>query len=161
MAIDKNDYLDGDGNYELKKALVDEVIDEVNTHLADNVSQGNPHGIDAKANKQQENWADLVLHNSWTNIGHPFFYAGYMKDQLGFVHLRGVITGGTLPVGGVVVLTNLPVGYRPAKENIFIVSSYATNDVFGRVHILADGAVQLYTGGNGHISFDGITFQAA
>ena len=35
MALNKNDYLDGDGNYDLKKDLVDEVIDGVN-------------GIDAK-----------------------------------------------------------------------------------------------------------------
>ena len=160
MSINMNNYLDVDGNYDLKKALVDEVVDEVNTHLADNVSQGNPHGIDAKANKQQENWADLVLQNSWTNIGLPFFYAGYMKDQLGFVHLRGVITGGTLP-GGVVALTNLPIGYRPNKESIFIVSSYSDGDVIGRIHILSNGEVQLYTGGNGHVSLDGITFQSA
>ena len=31
MAINKNNYLDGDGNYDLKKELVDEVIDEANS----------------------------------------------------------------------------------------------------------------------------------
>ena len=42
MAINKNDYLDGDGNYDLKKALVDEIIDEFNTHLAENANKA--HG---------------------------------------------------------------------------------------------------------------------
>ena len=35
MAINKDNYLDSDGNYNVKKALVDELINEVNTLLAD------------------------------------------------------------------------------------------------------------------------------
>ena len=34
MAINKNDYLDGDGNYDLKKALVDELIGGIDTNTA-------------------------------------------------------------------------------------------------------------------------------
>ena len=52
MAINKNDYLDVDGNYDLKKDLVDEVIDEfnstssdLNAHVAETVAQGSPHGM--------------------------------------------------------------------------------------------------------------------
>ena len=38
MAINKSNYLDGEGNYDLKKDLVDELIDGVNTHETKNIS---------------------------------------------------------------------------------------------------------------------------
>ena len=53
MAINKNNYLDGDGNYDLKKALADEVIDEFNTHEAENVHLGNNFKIGVKATINQ------------------------------------------------------------------------------------------------------------
>ena len=52
MAIDKNNYIDCYVNYDLKKSLVDEVIDEfnstssdLNAHKAENAITGNPHGM--------------------------------------------------------------------------------------------------------------------
>ena len=46
MAINKNDYLDGNGNYDLKKDLVDELIDAVNPIADYVVDTGVSNGAD-------------------------------------------------------------------------------------------------------------------
>lgn len=63
-----------------------------------------------KANKQQENWIDGVLSGLWKNSPEGFPLQ-YRKDEFGFVHLKGFITGGT--IGNSVF--QLPVDYRPPR----------------------------------------------
>jgi hypothetical protein len=58
-----------------------------------------------------ENWHDAVLENGWSNgpPETPFAPAGYYKDLGGVVHLRGLVSGGTLGKA----IFHLPPGYRP------------------------------------------------
>lgn len=66
----------------------------------------------------QEAWIAPSLLASWSNYNTSSWDpAGYMKDSLGFVHLRGFFKGGTTAVGTVVF--KLPSGYRPAKSSYF------------------------------------------
>ena len=63
--------------------------------------------LNLKANKAQKDWITPTFKNSWNEV-HPAYTVGYMKDELGFVHLRGRISGGAQ---GTIAFT-LPAGYR-------------------------------------------------
>jgi len=52
------------------------------------------------------------LLNSWTNLGSGYAPAGFYKDGLGRVHLRGVLVPGTTTNG--TPLFVVPLGFRPA-----------------------------------------------
>jgi hypothetical protein len=100
----------------------------------------------------QPAWIAPTLINSWTNFGGGNPAAGYMKDALGFVHLRGMVGSGTV---GAAILT-LPVGYRPALSSARFAA--VSNAVFGYVSIDNAGNVVLQTGSNVWVQLDGITF---
>ena len=77
MAIDKNDYLDGNGNYDLKKELVDELIDAVNPiadYVVDSGSSGDAEYIKYNSgritirNKGIANSSILILDIPYTII---------------------------------------------------------------------------------------------
>jgi lysophospholipase L1-like esterase len=97
-----------------------------------------------------------TLNNSWVNYDtangrNP----GYYKDQMGIVHLQGMIKGGTTTANTNMFV--LPVGYRPSKAVWFPV---ATNTGFGTLSIdSATGIVAFQSGGNGWLSLDGLTFR--
>lgn len=94
---------------QIKDFLNTKFISKFNAHTAETVTQGNPHGVDAKANKQQESWIQATLQNGWA--GGPLYYR---KNELGNVEFRGNIgsgAGGNVTIG--TVLFQLPVGYRP------------------------------------------------
>lgn len=59
-----------------------------------------------------EAWIPMAgdFEGTWANAGAPEADGAYCKDALGFVHLRGAITGDTS--GSLAFI--LPVGYRPA-----------------------------------------------
>ncbi len=65
-----------------------------------------------------EPWQPLPFDPRWANYGAGFELAGYRKDQLGRVHLRGLITRVDGLPGNEVIAT-LPPGYRPAMTLIF------------------------------------------
>ena len=65
----------------------------------------------------QQAWQAPTLLNSWVNYAGTFATVGYMKDTLGFVHLKGVIKTGTTTIG--TVLFTLPAGYRPAEDSYY------------------------------------------
>jgi hypothetical protein len=93
--------------------------------------------------------------NSWVNYGGVTDDAGYMKDPMGFVHLRGCIKDGTV---GSTAFT-LPSGYRPTATKYF--SIFATS-AFGVLRIQADGTVAPLTPTDHTlVSLDGIIFKAA
>lgn len=105
----------------------------------------------------QEGWHAVTFQNSWVNYGGTFGPASYMKDTMGFVHLRGVIKNGS--VGGFPVF-NLPVGYRPAYDTSFAVHS---NSAFGVVQVLGQispGDVRVLIGNNAFVYLDGVSFLA-
>lgn len=69
-----------------------------------------------------ETWHPLVLQNGWTNIGGFDVTAQYRKvaSPANCVHIVGDIHPGTKT--DTTVIANLPVGYRPAHNQIFPVS---------------------------------------
>lgn len=100
-------------------------------------------------------WTDATLQNGWTNYGSGFNTAGYYKDQLGIVRLKGFITGGST-ISGTNLFT-LPNGYRPANKQFRAVNS---NNVFGSLSIEATGEVKFEAGNNTWFCVDGIQFPA-
>lgn len=96
--------------------------------------------------------------NSWTFYGAPYSKAAYFKDPVGWVHLTGVIKGGTV---GSSAFT-LPPGYLPdVTPGPFAVFSGSANSI-GRVDINADGTVVPQApSSNASVSLEGITFKAA
>lgn len=107
-----------------------------------------------------ENWHNVgatsepAFQNSWVNNGGGFAAASFMKDYIGFVHLRGVVKSGT--AGSVVF--SLPAGYRPSSTELFIVDA---NDAVGRITVFASGDVQVTIGNNAFVQLSGIAFKAA
>jgi hypothetical protein len=99
-------------------------------------------------------WIAPTLLNSWVNFGGGFNNAGYYKDPFGVVRLRGMVKSGV--VGNAVF--NLPAGYRPANEELFVAIS---NGALGRVDVYPSGDVGATSGSNAWFSLDGLTFRAA
>ena len=102
------------------------------------------------------------------NYGAGFPPVSFRKDQLGVVHIGGLlcITDGGVCYSKVVAsaafetLFTLPPGYRPAAETIFVV---ADSDRVGRVDVKPNGEVVFETGPSvlyTFISLDGISFVA-
>ena len=102
----------------------------------------------------EEAWIVPAFMNSWTNYDTTYNPAGYFKDSLGIVHLRGLVKNGT---NNTTIFT-LPVGYRPSNRELQAVQTNL--NIIGRVDILADGQVTVVSGSNGWVSLDGITFRA-
>ncbi|MEW6434448.1 MAG: hypothetical protein AB1730_23350 [Myxococcota bacterium] len=53
-----------------------------------------------------------TLQGNWVNVNGGWSTAGYLKDPLGFVHLRGLVRKQS--AGGTDVLFTLPPGYAPS-----------------------------------------------
>jgi hypothetical protein len=88
-------------------------------------------------------WEPLLFGTIWTNYGGVYEKAAYRKDQLGRVHLRGLVTkNGAVPAKDDVIGT-LPAGYRPKARIIFAVGSGTP----GRVDVTAAGTVVWIYGG--------------
>lgn len=86
----------------------------------------------------------------WTNFGAPYHPAGYLKDNDGFVHLRGRVTN----VAGSTIFT-LPVGFRPSATGRYAVDC---NGAYGVVEVTSAGAVNWVVGAAAPVTLDGITF---
>lgn len=98
-----------------------------------------------------QSWQAATLTNSWSN--YPGYNtAGYWKDPLGWVHLKGLIRNGAV---GQQAFT-LPVGYRPAETFLHAVMS---NSALGRVDVLSNGnVVPQGPSANPWVSLEGISF---
>lgn len=105
-----------------------------------------------KADKIQEGWITPTLLNGWTPFSTELSTCQYMKDQLGFVHLRGLIKNGTADH-----LMTLPIGYRPGKNIYF---STVSNWQFGWGNISGDGVVAVHSYNIEWLSMDNISFRA-
>ncbi|MCK9273006.1 hypothetical protein M0P65_05660 [Candidatus Gracilibacteria bacterium] len=106
--------------------------------------------------KTAETWKTSILLNGWVNYGGVASTAGYYKDGLGIVHLKGLVKNGT-------ILQNifvLPIGYRPLEQLIYSTDSSTGTYVIGRVDVKTDGSIYPYTGGNSWFSLDGLSFRA-
>lgn len=107
-----------------------------------------------KANKAQEAWQTPTLINSWVNFGGGFNTAQYFKDEVGIVHLKGLIKTGTLASAAFV----LPVGYRPVLDGYY--GTICAGDIASRLVIGSNGNVIPSTGSNAWYSLENITFRA-
>ena len=84
-------------------------------------------------------------HASWGN-------AGYFKDSLGIVHLRGLMAGGVLNRAAF----TLPAGYRPTTTNLFACQTHP--NAIGRVDVLTNGQVIVRQGNPLWVSLYGLSF---
>jgi hypothetical protein len=94
--------------------------------------------------------------NSWVNFGSGFASAAFRKDPLGRVHLRGLVKSGTIGAA----IFQLPVGYRPANVtgSGAVVDVGKSGGVSGDLRVDPTGLVTLFTGENGYVSLDGLSF---
>ena len=100
-----------------------------------------------KANKAQEEWITPTLLNGYAyNLS-----GGYIKDQMGFVHLSGRVTGGSNAN-----IFILPVGYRPKTIRQFIAR---VNSQPSLITVLPEGNVQS-DGVFVNVVLDNISFRA-
>ncbi len=97
-------------------------------------------------------WITPAFQNAW---GQQTNYtpAGYMKDENGWVHLRGGIYGGKAPNP----VFTLPVGYRPPGIAVFATSS-ANGDC--RISVTPGGVVTPEVAAQNNPCLDGISFYA-
>jgi hypothetical protein len=104
------------------------------------------------AKKSKYPWIAPTLLNAWVNFGGAYATVGYTKDDLGYVHLRGLIKSGTIAQTAFV----LPVGFRPEKDLLIATTS---NGAFGQLSIRTDGQVFVESGSNINFSLENIAFR--
>jgi hypothetical protein len=103
----------------------------------------------------QESWIAPTLLNSWVNYGGSYSIAGYYKDTLGTVHMRGLVKDGTAP--GAVICT-LPAGYRPGYP--VVVPGLTSASALCDLRVSTTGDVSAFAGGSTTwLSLDSIQFR--
>ena len=115
-----------------------------------------PAFFQAEAIVLLEEWQIPDLQNGWKNYGGSYNPAGFRKDRLETVHLRGLIKEGK--IGRQAVIFQLPADCLPEFRQLHLVATHP--NAAGRVDILQDGKVLAYSGDNHWISLDGIQFRA-
>jgi hypothetical protein len=112
----------------------------------------------------QEDWQPVtpeMFLNGWDNYTADFNQAGFFKDSMGIVHLKGLVSSGSDRL-----IFMLPSGYRPAKTEVHIVYTFlSSGTTIGQLHITSSGGVYFMEnlpiwGLLNEISLDGITFRA-
>ena len=102
----------------------------------------------------QDNWIFPTLLNGWVNYNDGWNTTAYMKDELGFVHIHGLVRSGTIDRA----IFKLPIGYRPFWKNIFTMIAY---NAIGRVDVRPDGDVHVWPPtSNAWVPLDNISFKA-
>lgn len=100
-------------------------------------------------------WSALTLQNSWVAFGGAYETAK-VRRLAGVVFVEGIVKSGTIIAG--TVIFNLPVGYRPAAQHMFTVTS---NYAIGVLEVKANGDVIAGAiPSNTFLSLDGIRFPA-
>lgn len=128
------------------------------SHKAENVTEGNPHGIDAKANKSQPANTELTLLNGWSNAGGFSPTASYFKDDFGIVHLFGQITGGVITDG--TILFVFPAGFY-ISDNVEFPILYKDGGTKIASISIFNGEVKIWgVTANTALYLNGITFRA-
>lgn len=100
-------------------------------------------------------WTVPTYLNSWHKYDTTYNEPAYYKDAFGFVHLRGMIAGGSSAGAAMFIL---PAGYRPILRVLTGVHS-ATG--FARLDIETNGTVALIgSGSTSWTSLECVTFKA-
>lgn len=115
--------------------------------------------VNANKIEIQQSWIAPSMLNGWTNYNTSTWdVTGYMKDSLGFVHIRGFLKGGTTNAGTIVF--QLPAGYRPAKNGYFC-SGYNAAGSASVWQVSSTGEVIIVAGGSTtYCSMGAIIFKA-
>ena len=69
------------------------IVETITSHLAEDVFEGNPHGIDAKANKEPPPFNTATLQNEWTGT------LNYRINEIGQIELRWRLSPGITSPG--------------------------------------------------------------
>lgn len=101
----------------------------------------------------QPAWIVPTFLNAWVNHSAQYNSAGYYKDSLGIVHLKGLVKSGTIGAA----IFNLPAGYRPLTQYL---TATISNSAIGRIDVTATGDVLAALGSNAWISLDLVSFRA-
>jgi len=114
--------------------------------------------VDGKisGNPSNQEWQIPEFLNDWKNYEHGFERAGYFKDILGVVYLRGLIKNDD--ADSETHIFTLPDGYRPGTTEIFNVRTGLKGA--GTIYIAKTGSVTLRDGSRGWVSLSGIIFWA-
>lgn len=112
------------------------------------------NAITAAKIEAQQAWVSMTLQSGWSDYDSNHSPATYMKDSLGFVHLRGLIKNGT--VGS--IITNMPVGYRSTKHMHWGSMSAGSFAVL-RLDINGNLTSSNYSS-TSYLTLDGITYKA-
>lgn len=103
-------------------------------------------------------WTSISLtvgyKNGWYNYGGEYKYGEYMKDAFGWVHLTGLVRGGSVSTD----IFQLPTGHRPSATLGFSCASHSP--VSARVYALTDGNIRVTTEPGSWVFLDGISFYA-
>lgn len=110
--------------------------------------------------EMDDNWIAPTFSGTWANydVTPGWSHAGYRKDASGFVHLRGLVKDGTANS----TIFTLPVGYRPAQQEMFIVPA-SGGPARLRVNVAGTVYTDAATGfvsANAYVSLSGIKFKA-
>ena len=98
-------------------------------------------------------WVAPTFQNSWGNYGGVFNTAGYLIDSNGFVHLRGLVSGGA---GGPACIFTLPAGFTPPAQ--VLAYTYSNNGAT-RIDITSAGCVECNANcSSSWTSLEGINF---
>jgi S-layer homology domain len=91
----------------------------------------------------------------WSNFGFGFSQAGFFKDALGIVHLKGFIIGPS----GTSAFT-LPAGYYPGEISFMPIAGSAGGPVAAYLQ-LQNGPIFLFCAGGGtcSVGLDGLSFR--
>jgi hypothetical protein len=125
-----------------------------NATNATNASELGGQSASAYALAGQPGFTDATLNSGVSNYGNGFTTAGYMKDTLGFVHLKGTMN---CPSGEFIAFT-LPAGERPPTNVAFPIS--VGGGATGSGAVLTDGSVDLGVSSATTCAIDGMTFKA-
>ncbi|MET3937950.1 hypothetical protein ABIC22_000762 [Paenibacillus sp. PvP094] len=132
------------------------------TDLVQGVQQANARISVVESKKAEKDVAYNKIYptllNGWTNYGDGSYAPiAFYKDNLGFVHLEGLIKGGVISSGAYIF--KLPKEYIPPKTNVFLgQSSDGSTQGYGRIDVRNDGNVVCSSGYNGWLSLSGISF---
>lgn len=142
------------------------IVNEINGHIgttnledgAVTTSKLGAQAVTAAKIETQQTWITPTLLNGWVQYDSVHSAVGYMKDSLGFVHLRGMIK-----TGGASHVLTLPAGYRPARVIHFPGvngGAAAYTRIAGETEAPNSGKVTLSATTATWYTLDGICFQA-
>ena len=91
-----------------------------------------------------DGWVDLPLEQNWVHFAAGSIKPKFYKDAQSFVHIHGVIEGGT--TADHTVIATLPVGYRPEADTAYPIADHGSNK-----------AAMVIIRSNGDIEIDAVT----